>query len=300
LHALGVLGTMSGRVSEVIHKVSNQPGTLYVVATPIGNLDDLSARAIRVLGAVDLIAAEDTRHTRKLCAHFGIETPMLALHEHNENEASTGLVQKLRSGARIALVSDAGTPLVSDPGYPLLRACREEGIPVSPIPGPCALTAALSVAGLPTDRFRFEGFLPRQEKARRERLRVLAAEPATLVFYESVHRIKETLADLVAAFGADRAATVARELTKLYEELRHGTLGDLLGEMQRGEVTLAGEYVVVVAGAPAQHQEQAELERVLVTLLEELPSKQAVALAAKLTGEKRNLLYELALQVKGR
>src|SRR5688500_7055907 len=202
-------------------------GCLFVVATPIGNLGDLSTRALDTVKSVSAICAEDTRHTRQLLAHFGVERPLLALHEHNEDEIAQRLVVRLLAGESLALVSDAGTPLVSDPGFRLVRAARAAGIKVSPLPGPSALIAALSVAGLPSDRFVFEGFLPAKAGARRERLSALAAETRTLVFYESAHRIEETLVDAAAVFGAQRLATIARELTKLFETVLDGTLEDL-------------------------------------------------------------------------
>src|SRR5690606_36802588 len=202
-------------------------GTLHVVATPIGHLADLSPRALETLRAVAAVCAEDTRHTRQLLAHFGIERPLLALHEHNEAEVADRLVARLAAGDSLALVSDAGTPLVSDPGFRLVRAAREAGIRVSPVPGPSAIVAALSVAGLPSDRFSFEGFLPAKSGARRERLAALAADARTLVFYESSHRIVESLADFRTVFGDGRRAVLARELTKLFETVLDGTLGDL-------------------------------------------------------------------------
>ena len=202
-------------------------GTLFVVATPIGNLGDFSARGREVLAQVAAICAEDTRRSGQLLAHFGIATPLLALHEHNEDAIAQKIVARLLAGDSLALVSDAGTPLVSDPGFRLVRAAREAGIQVSPVPGASALVAALSVAGLPSDRFIFEGFLPAKPKARREHLQRLAGEPRTLIFYESSHRIEEALDDVVAAFGADRPAVMARELTKLFETVLDGTLAQL-------------------------------------------------------------------------
>ncbi len=274
-------------------------GVLYVVATPIGNLEDLSPRARDVLRRVELIAAEDTRHTAKLLRHFDIRTPMIALHEHNEAARAGALVEQLLAGRSVALVSDAGTPLISDPGFELVRAAHAAGIRVSPVPGPSALIAALSVAGLPTDRFVFEGFLPHRAAARRGRLAALAAEPRTLVFYESVHRLAETLQDMRAAFGPDRRAVVARELTKLHESLHGGTLGELAEWAATDPRAAVGEVVVVVAGAagaPSELSEQ-EARRVLQVLLAELPLKQAVRLATRLTGRKRGELYRLALSL---
>lgn len=275
--------------------VSN-PVALYIVATPIGNLEDLSPRAARILGEVALIAAEDTRTTRKLLAHFGISTSTTALHEHNEREQVPKLLEQLRQGKSIALVSDAGTPLVSDPGFHLVRAARDAGIAVVPIPGPCAAIAALSAAGLPSDRFAFEGFPPAKSAARRALFQRLAHEPRTLIFYESTHRIVDCLADMAAEFGPGREAVVARELTKKFETLRAGPLGVLADWIARDETPRQGEFVLLVHGAEARAGADAsEAERILDTLLESLPVSQAVELAAKLTGQPRNALYRRAL-----
>jgi 16S rRNA (cytidine1402-2'-O)-methyltransferase len=225
-------------------------GKLFVVATPIGNLDDLTPRAREVLAAVDVIAAEDTRHTRGLLSRIGVEARLIAYHEHNERERVAELLERLKSGATVALVSDAGTPLISDPGWRLVRSAREQGIEVAPVPGPSAAIAALCCAGLPTDRFVFEGFLPRSDGARAARLRELRSERRTLVFYESVHRLPETFAALVDHFGADREAALARELTKVHEQLRSGTLAALAASLGT-EVPLLGEFVLVVAGNPS-------------------------------------------------
>jgi len=280
--------------------VAERAGMLYVVATPIGNLEDLSPRARQVLSEVDLVAAEDTRHSGSLLVHFGIHTPLISLHEHNEGERAAELLEKLRGGARIALVSDAGTPLISDPGFDLVRAARKAGICVTPIPGACALVAALSVSGLPTDRFVFEGFLPAKSAARRERLAELAAETRTLVFYESVHRLLESLQDIAAAFGADRPAVLARELTKLHEGVREAPLSDLAEWAGRDPVAGKGEVVLVVAGATNAPVSGAEMERILKVLLTELPVKQAAALAAEITGLNKNPLYQRALELAGK
>lgn len=278
--------------------VSNNRGTLYIVATPIGNLDDISLRAIRVLGEVDRIAAEDTRRSRRLLQHHGIDRPMLALHEHNERRAVKGVLQLLEQGQDVALISDAGTPLVSDPGFPLVRACREAGIRVSPLPGPSAVIAALSVSGLPVDSFCFHGFLPRSPGPRRERLQALAAEPSTQVFYESSHRILHALRDMVEVLGAGREVCVARELTKQYEDVMQGPLAEVLAMVEADDMRQRGEFVVILAGVPERdgNLPSAEAMRVLDVLLEELPLKQASALAARITGEKKNLLYKLALE----
>ena len=268
-------------------------GKLWIVATPIGNLDDLSARAQAILRQVDLVAAEDTRHSAALLQHYAISTRRIALHEHNEREASADLVQKMRNGAQIALISDAGTPLVSDPGFRLVRAAREAGIVVSPVPGACAAIAALSVAGLPSDRFVFEGFLPAKSAARRAHLQALSGETRTLIFYESSHRIVEALDDLAAVFGGDRHAVVARELTKLFETVLDGALADLTARIKADANQQRGEFVVLVAGAgdEADAARLAEGRRVFELLRKDLPPGRAAKLAAEITGAPRNALY---------
>jgi len=275
-------------------------GILHVVATPIGNLGDFSPRARETLAAADLIAAEDTRHTRRLLQHFGIDTPTLSLHEHNEAQRLPKLLARLEAGESIALVSDAGTPLLSDPGFLLVREARRAGIRVSPVPGPCAAVAALSIAGLPTDRFAFEGFPPARAAARRRHYAALAREPRTLVFYESGHRILESLADMAEAFGPDRQALVARELTKRFEESRLDTLAGLGQWLREDERRLRGEFVIVVAGASETASEASGLapEAVLRALLPHLSVKRAVAVAAELTGAPRNRLYARALELE--
>jgi len=268
-------------------------GKLFVVATPIGNLDDLSPRARATLAQVDLIAAEDTRHSAALLRHHGIATRTLALHEHNEREASADLVRRIQGGANIALISDAGTPLVSDPGYRLVRAARAAGIPVSPIPGACAAIAALSAAGLPSDRFVFEGFLPAKSAARRAALQVLRADPRTLIFYESSHRIVESLADLAAEFGGEREAVVARELTKQFETVLDGTLAGLAQRVAVDADQQRGEFVVLVKGAGDDDDAAKLMEglRVYRILSAELPPSRAAKLAAEITGAPRKALY---------
>lgn len=280
--------------------MSNQAGILYIVATPIGNLEDFPPRAQRVLGEVDLIAAEDTRHSGKLFQHFGILTPATPFHEHNEREKTAELVALLQQGQHIALVSDAGTPLVSDPGYRLVRAALAAGVRVVPVPGACAAIAALSVSGLPSDRFAFEGFPPAKAVARHAWFERLTHEPRTLIFYESPHRIVESLADMVAVFGAARAAVYARELTKQFETVRHANLGELAQWVTVDNKQRLGEIVVVVHGVTAQEDAAAldEAQRILRLLLRELPVSQAAALTADITGRKKNELYELALRLK--
>jgi 16S rRNA (cytidine1402-2'-O)-methyltransferase len=268
------------------------PGTLHVVATPIGNLGDLSPRALDTLRTVAAVCAEDTRHTRQLLAHFGLERPLVALHQHNEDAQAAQLVARLQAGESLALVSDAGTPLVSDPGFRVVRAARAAGIKVSPVPGACAAIAALSVAGLPSDRFAFEGFLPAKASARRERLSRLAAEPRTLLFYESAHRIDEALEDMVAAFGAQRPAVLARELTKLFETVLDGTLAELLAKVQADPNQRKGEFVVMVEGAGDDADARlAEGKRLYAKLAEHLPPSTAAKLAAELSGAPRKALY---------
>ena len=278
----------------------NRHGVLYVVATPIGNLQDISPRGLQVLRDVALIAAEDTRHSKKLLTHFGIGTALLSLHEHNERDMAASVLKKLSAGMDIALVSDAGTPLISDPGFHLVRAARQAGVRVVPVPGPAALVAALSVAGLPTDRFCFEGFLSSKQTARRQRLQALADQRATLVFYESSHRILASVADMADIFGGDREATLARELTKTFETVLGGSLASLLVQLQSDSQQQKGEFVVMVHGAAprATSVVDAASEQVLTVLLSELPLKQAAALAAKITGLSRNVLYERGLQLK--
>ena len=266
--------------------------TLHVVATPIGNLGDLSPRAQQVLREVAAICAEDTRRSGQLLAHFGIGTSLVALHEHNEQQLAQRLVARLLGGESLALVSDAGTPLVSDPGYRLVKAAREAGIRVSPVPGPSALIAALSVAGLPSDRFAFEGFLPAKASARRERLAALAGEPRTLVFYESSHRIDEALADMAAAFGGQRPAALARELTKLFETVLDGSLASLHERVLADPDQRKGEFVVMVQGVGEDTDATlAEGRRVHAILARQLPPSAAARLAAEITGAPRKALY---------
>ena len=269
-----------------------QAGTLYVVATPIGNLGDLTARAREVLAAVDAICAEDTRHTRQLLAQTGIERPLLALHEHNEEDMAWKLVERLRAGETLALVSDAGTPLVSDPGYRLVREVRAAGLKVSPVPGACAAIAALSVAGIPSDRFCFEGFLPAKASGRREKLTALSGESRTMVFYESAHRIEESLSDMAAAFGGGREAVVARELTKLFETVLGDTLDDLIAKVAADDNQRKGEFVIVVRGCEDDTEARLlEGQRLYAKLAEHLKPSLAAKLAADISGAPRKSLY---------
>lgn len=272
--------------------MSISPGALYVVATPIGNLDDITVRAKQVLQAVDLIAAEDPTHTRALLSQYGIRADLIALHQHNEQAQVPFILSKAQSGASVALVSDAGTPLMSDPGFRLVSAAREAGIPVVPVPGACAAIAALSVAGLPTDRFSFEGFLPAKAKARREKLAALASEPRTLIFYESTHRIVESLQAMVGAFGPARHGTVARELTKLFETVTTAPLSELLAMTESTPNAQRGEFVILVQGAADDTDAiLREGQRVHALLREHLPPSAAAKLAAEITGAPRKALY---------
>ena len=267
-------------------------GCLHVVATPIGNRDDLSSRAVAVLRAASVIAAEDTRHSRPLLLYHGIDTPLLALHEYNEREAVAGLVERMLGGQSVALVSDAGTPLVSDPGFRLVRAARMAGVRCIPVPGACAAIAALSVAGLPSDRFVFEGFLPPRSAARRSRLRELAGDPRTLIFYESAHRIAESLADMRDVFGGAREAVLARELTKMFETVLGEPLDTLAARVAADPDQQRGECVVLVSGRGEDVDAQlAEGRRIFAVLREELPPAKAARLAAALSGAPRKALY---------
>jgi 16S rRNA (cytidine1402-2'-O)-methyltransferase len=280
--------------------VAAQMGRLAVISTPIGNLGDLSPRAREELAAAELVAAEDTRRTGQLLTTLGLSRPLVSLHEHNETERIGELLEKLRAGARIALVSDAGTPLLSDPGFELVRRVAQEGMPVVAVPGPSAITAALSIAGLPTERFTFEGFLPARLAERRTRVAELRQETRTLVFFEAPHRIAESLEDLAAGFGAERRAAVARELTKVFETVYRGTLSQLAAQA-RGDANFSrGEITVVVEGAPraaADDAPRAQLDTTLKVLLTELSPSKAAALAARLTGAKRNDAYARAMQL---
>jgi 16S rRNA (cytidine1402-2'-O)-methyltransferase len=272
---------------------STTPGCLWVVATPIGHRDDFSARAVEILRNVAVIAAEDTRHSRPLLQHYNIGTPLIALHEHNEREAVDAVVRRLQGGESVALISDAGTPLVSDPGFRLVRAARAAGIRCAPVPGACAAIAALSVAGLPSDRFAFEGFLPPKSAARRARLQALAGEPRTLIFYESSHRVAESLADMRDVFGGEREAVLARELTKLFETVIGEPLDELAARVAADPDQQRGECVLLVAGRGEEADAKlAEGQRVFAILREELPPAKAAKLAAAISGAPRKALYE--------
>lgn len=279
--------------------MNKNPGVLYIVPTPIGNLQDMTLRAIEILKSVQLIAAEDTRHSLPLLRNFSIQTPLFSLHDHNEREKSDVLLNKLKQGESIALISDAGTPLISDPGYFLVKEARNAGIKVVPIPGPCAAIVALSAAGLPTDRFIFEGFLPGKNQARLNKLKELRDETRTLIFYEAPHRVLEVLENMRDVFGAERIVVIARELTKTFETIYSAPLSKLVEWVAQDENQQRGEIVLLVQGAePVAQSELFSSQKLLSVLLAELPLKQAVDLAVKLTGEKKNVLYELALKLK--
>ena len=272
---------------------SVQPGCLWVVATPIGHRDDLSARAIVTLREVAVIAAEDTRHSRPLLVHHNIDTPLIALHEHNERDAVEAIVRRLQGGDSVALISDAGTPLISDPGFRLVRAVRAAGVRCIPVPGACAAIAALSVAGLPSDRFVFEGFLPPKAAARRSRLQELAGDARTVIFYESSHRVAESLADMRDVFGAEREAVLARELTKMFETVLGEPLAELAARVAADPDQQRGECVILVAGRGEEADAKlAEGQRIFAILREELPPAKAAKMAAAITGAPRKLLYE--------
>ena len=276
-----------------------RPGHLYVVATPIGNLGDLSPRALKVLDGVDLVAAEDTRVTGALLAHFGVRKKMLALHEHNEDEATRDALDQLRKDRSVALVADAGTPLVSDPGFALVRGARAAGLPVITVPGPSAAIAALSISGLPSDSFVFAGFLPARDEARRARIQELAAEQRTVILYESTHRIVDTVAALAAMLGPTRRVCLARELTKLHEESHAAAAPELLTWLNADENRQRGEFVLVVEGADPAARGPQDAERTVKVLLKELGASKAAKLAAELTGLPRKELYAIAVRLGG-
>ena len=286
---------------RVVADALSGPG-LYVVATPIGHLSDLSPRAQSILASVDLIAAEDTRHTRVLLRHYGIQTPVTACHEHNEKTRSVDLVRQLEAGKSIALVSDAGTPLVSDPGFRLVNLARDAGLRVTPVPGPCALIAALSVSGLPSDRFFFEGFLPARSGARRKRIDELADFPHTWILYESPHRVVDCLSDMEAVLGDERRLVLARELTKRFETVCSGTAAELLAHLEADANMRRGEFVLLVQGAPVARDADALLPESVTDVLAELvnvvPVRTACQMVSQLTGLKSRLLYKAAIAMK--
>jgi 16S rRNA (cytidine1402-2'-O)-methyltransferase len=280
--------------------MSSECGKLYVVATPIGNLADITFRAVEILKQVDLIAAEDTRHVKMLLQHYGISNKLISLHQHNEDKASSGLLEKLREGVSIALVSDAGTPLLSDPGMPLVKMVKDAGLDVVPVPGACALIAALSAAGLPVTQFTFEGFLPRTSSARKAFFSERLACPTTWVFYESSHRILASLQDMAEVLPLDRQIVIARELTKLHETIVKASLGEALKRVEQDANMRKGEFVVIVDGATVDKKEQVitpEQEKILRVLLSECSIKTAVAMAVEITGVRKKLLYRAALEM---
>lgn len=273
-------------------------GKLFIVPTPIGNLSDISHRALKVLAEVDLIAAEDTRHSLKLLQHYDIQTKLISLHDHNETQRATQLIAKLQQGQNVALISDAGTPLISDPGYSLVNQCRAAGLIVIPLPGPCAAITALSAAGLPTDRFCFEGFLPVKMQAKHQALAALLLEPATSVFYESPRRIAQTLGDIVEVLGTERDVVLAKELTKTFETFYSGTAGECLEWLQADANHQRGEFVLMVAGIKlSQTEVSSEALSLLKLLMKELPLKKAAAITAEHFTLKKNVLYQLGLEL---
>ena len=278
-------------------------GVLYIVATPIGNLSDISQRALDVLTTVDLIAAEDTRHSKKLLSHYGINNRLIAFHDHNERKAAQGLIEKLIRGESIALISDAGTPLISDPGYYLVKLARDAGISVLGIPGPSSLITALSISGLATDRFVFEGFLPAKSQERKARFQSSADESCTVIFFESSHRILASMLDMLETIGENRSVVVARELTKLHETVLSGSLADVVECLQSDKNQQKGEFVVLLAAATnnkTSHEVDAEAGRVLGLLMKELPLKKAAKLTSEITGVAKNSLYKKGLEANER
>jgi 16S rRNA (cytidine1402-2'-O)-methyltransferase len=283
--------------STIVAKVALSPG-LYVVATPIGNLSDISQRAIDILRNVDTIAAEDTRHSSHLLRAYQIQTPCIAFHEHNERHTATRIVEQIQAGGKVALISDAGTPLISDPGYHLIKLAQEASLKIVPIPGPSALIAALSVSGLPSDRFVFEGFLPSKRVARQKRLTALGHEPRTMIFYEAPHRVLSCLQDMTTVFGESRMAVLAREISKTFETIKQASLADLVEWVAQDENQQRGEIVLLVEGDHHQPEvEDSNVDSLLAILLEELSTKQAATMAAKITGQKKKVLYERALTI---
>jgi len=282
-----------------MNEITVTPGTLYIVATPIGNLGDISARAIAVLSQVDIIACEDTRHTQKLLSTFAIKNKTLSMHDHNERQRQEYIGRLLQEGKSIALVSDAGTPLISDPGFHLVRYCRNLGLAVSPIPGACAAISALSVAGLPTDRFSFEGFLPAKSGARQATLSALVNEPRTMVFYDAPRRAIDTIKDIVKILGSERYVVIARELTKTFETIHSDTANNLVYWLEQDTNQQKGEMVLIIEGFKANADEiSADVVKTLKLLLSEMKPKKACAITAEIYGVKKNALYDIALSLK--
>jgi len=280
--------------------MAHQNGSLYVVATPIGNLDDISQRAITTLQQADWIAAEDTRHTGRLLQHLAIAAKTIALHDHNEKQRAASIIQKCLAGENVALVSDAGTPLISDPGYSVVRQCREAGIRVIPIPGPCALITALCAAGLPTDKFHFIGFLLPKSQQRQNQLAQVPAGVGTIICYDTARRILDTLQDVTAVFGAERELVLAKELTKTFEHLEYGTAAQITAWLNEDPQRCQGEMVLMIAPTPKAETEVSDAAvKTLQLLMAELPLKKAAALAAEIHDEKKNALYKLGLQLTG-
>ncbi len=272
-------------------------GSLYIVATPIGNLDDISQRALQVLREVAWVAAEDTRHSGKLLSHFNISARFLSLHDHNEKQRAASLLQKLQAGDSVALVSDAGTPLISDPGYSLVRLCRDAGVKIVPLPGPCALIAALCCAGLPTDKFHFIGFLPAKSGQRQQVLADIPANVGTLITYEAARRVKGTLADVAVVFGEDRELVLAKEISKTFEHFCHGTAKSITAWLEEDPQRCQGEMVLMIAPPASKPDDDIHpvAQKTLKLLMSELPLKKAAALTAEIHGEKKNALYKLGL-----
>ena len=276
----------------------SKAGMLYIVATPIGNLADISDRAKKTLSEVDLVLAEDTRHSKRLMQHLVINTEMQSCHEHNEMQRVESVIAALESGKNVALISDAGTPLISDPGYQLVRAVQDAGYQVSPIPGASSIVAALSVSGLPTDSFVFEGFLPAKQQARQKKLEAIQHEARTVILLESSHRIVDSLRDIKQIIGRQREMVLARELTKQFETIKRGDVEEILLFIESDANQQKGEFVLMLTGLQEQNMDDGETKRVLRILLQQLPVKQAAEIASKLTGEKKNDLYKLALKMK--
>ena len=275
-------------------------GELYLVATPIGDMTDIAPRALGILSTVDIVAVEDKRRSSRLFSHFGIKTPMISYHDHSAEKQVKKIIDELLCGKSVALISDAGTPLISDPGYKLVNAAKDKSIKVSPVPGPCALIAAISASGLPSDRFIFEGFLPSKSIPRITKIQNISADSRTIIFYEAPHRILETLIDMIKVIGPSRKIVLARELTKTYETFISGTLESVLQIIEKDLNQQKGEIVIVLAGADSSEKkiETQDSKRILSVLLEELPLKQAVSLGSKITGTQKNIFYKLALDLK--